>query len=209
MFNIGRATRCAQAISLHRCETHRNYVGEGEDERARLWKTIFILDRFVSSALGCPKLIHEKDCSTAIDQNDRNLDSLFSIHQIIGQTLDKLYRSSDLSSTAVDTILNRLGDWYSGLPAQLHEERAFDAGAEHMRILQVQLSYQYAVSLATRPFLVQEVKTSLSEGIAATVPQKPAPPYSQSCFSSAIHILDLIKRSKQISPLTRRNAFIR
>ncbi|RWA14239.1 hypothetical protein EKO27_g880 [Xylaria grammica] len=61
----GMAIRSAFALGLHREESLEVFQLEERLVRKSLWKTLFILDRFLSACLGRPTAISEEDCSNS------------------------------------------------------------------------------------------------------------------------------------------------
>jgi hypothetical protein len=61
----GMAVRSAFALGLHREETlsSKLFSVSEQIERRNLWRTLYVLDRFLSTTLGRPTAIRESDCS--------------------------------------------------------------------------------------------------------------------------------------------------
>ncbi len=57
------AVRSAFALGLHREETMCIFGGAEQSVRRNLWRTLFVLDRFLATSLGRPTAIRESDCS--------------------------------------------------------------------------------------------------------------------------------------------------
>ena len=59
----GMAVRSAFALGLHREETMCIFSGAEQMVRRNLWRSLYVLDRFLSASLGRPTSIRESDCS--------------------------------------------------------------------------------------------------------------------------------------------------
>src|SRR3954464_11984316 len=117
---IGMAVRSAYALGLHREETMNDFIFTQVQMtvRGNLWKTLFILDRFLAASLGRPTAISEDDCSCKImpdpdvaspltsggpslgSVHARSLDSCVRSCHVIGVTL-KVFSSRKISTSMV------------------------------------------------------------------------------------------------------------
>ncbi|CAK7237030.1 hypothetical protein SEUCBS140593_009820 [Sporothrix eucalyptigena] len=59
----GMAVRSAIAIGLHRNEAMVKLPQDEVELRCNLWKSLYVLDRFISAALGRPTAISDNDCT--------------------------------------------------------------------------------------------------------------------------------------------------
>src|SRR3978361_1304758 len=57
------AVRSAFSLGLHREETMCIFSTAEQSVRRNLWRSLFVLDRFLSASLGRPTAIRESDCS--------------------------------------------------------------------------------------------------------------------------------------------------
>ncbi|KAK3070381.1 hypothetical protein LTS18_015115, partial [Coniosporium uncinatum] len=60
---LGMAVRSAYALGLHREETMVIFSQEDRVARRNLWRSLFVMDRFLCCCLGRPPAISEEDCS--------------------------------------------------------------------------------------------------------------------------------------------------
>jgi hypothetical protein len=60
---LGMAIRSAYALGLHREETLVIFNTEDQAVRRNVWRTLFVMDRFLSCSLGRPPGISEDECS--------------------------------------------------------------------------------------------------------------------------------------------------
>ena len=63
---LGMAIRSAYALGLHREETLIIFSAEDQAVRRNVWRTLFVMDRFLSCSLGRPPGIAEEECSADI-----------------------------------------------------------------------------------------------------------------------------------------------
>ncbi len=77
---VGMAVRSAIALGLHRQETMAHYRGSALRARIHVWKSLYVLDRFIAASLGRPVAINEDDCTEA-PLKDAFLPHISPIHQ--------------------------------------------------------------------------------------------------------------------------------
>ncbi|RYP21183.1 hypothetical protein DL766_007994 [Monosporascus sp. MC13-8B] len=124
----GMAVRSAFALGLHREESMAIFNEAEVRVRKSLWRTLFILDRFLSACLGRPMGISDDDCSEDAfkppRQSTRSNDSLLSSEDegigsialsvmvqtcgIIGMTLKKVYSRRRISTMVAGEIADHL-----------------------------------------------------------------------------------------------------
>ncbi|RYP90435.1 hypothetical protein DL770_003467 [Monosporascus sp. CRB-9-2] len=124
----GMAVRSAYALGLHREESMVIFNETEVRVRKSLWRTLFILDRFLSACLGRPMGISDDDCSEDAfkphGQSARSNDSLLSSEDegigsialdvtvqtchIIGMTLKKVYSKRRISTMVAQEIADHL-----------------------------------------------------------------------------------------------------
>lgn len=144
--------------------------------RKNVWRSLFILDRFLAASLGRPMAISEDDCSenalessrgTAADEtvmagdtqttNSVALDAAVRSCFLIGATLKKVYSRGKVSTLVGQEITDRLEKWERDLHQSLHCRRMMDGPidpAEAIAILHVNLLHCHSVLLLTRPFFL-------------------------------------------------------
>ncbi|EPE10259.1 fungal specific transcription factor domain-containing protein [Ophiostoma piceae UAMH 11346] len=61
----GMAVRSAIALGLHRKEAMAHFKGFELNARRNIWKSLYVLDRFIAASLGRPSAINEDECTEA------------------------------------------------------------------------------------------------------------------------------------------------
>ncbi|KAI1433592.1 fungal-specific transcription factor domain-containing protein [Xylaria sp. CBS 124048] len=168
----GMAVRSAFALGLHREESMEVFPHEECSVRKRLWRTLFILDRFLSACLGRPTAISEEDCSdiefkttpcsSPMDGRPESthlaaLEAAVKSCQVIGMTLKRVYSKRKISTIVGQEIAASLETWNKELPASLHWRRLISRNidsTEGMAILHINLLHCHSVMLLTRPFFL-------------------------------------------------------
>ncbi|KAF2455787.1 fungal-specific transcription factor domain-containing protein [Lineolata rhizophorae] len=179
---LGMAVRSAYALGLHREETLVVFSRSQQVERRNLWRTLFVIDRFLSCSLGRPTAITEDECSgdtlrpsepSGEDQNGAS--NAFSFRQpsspaelgalaleaavrscsVIGTILKRVYHQRKISTRLAQEIADVCKQWPRALPPSLHWRQAADAHpAQGVAILHANLFYCHSIVLLTRPFFL-------------------------------------------------------
>ncbi|KAI0023273.1 fungal-specific transcription factor domain-containing protein [Xylariomycetidae sp. FL0641] len=176
---FGMAARSAFALGLHR-EESMNALFTPEEQRVRknLWRTLFVLDRFLAACLGRPTAISEDDCSdnvfkepsagstarrgsSAVDNAEAThmaaLEAAVKSCRVIGLTLKKVYSKRKISTAVAQEIADHLEDWSGELHHALHWKRLIGSPLEPTQgiaILHTNLLHCHSVMLLTRPFFL-------------------------------------------------------
>ena len=176
--------RSAFALGLHREETLVVFNSDGSAVRRNLWRSLFVIDRFLSTSLGRPTAISEEDCSgEALKSPDRageptraaasmvnftaanlnlspssvGLDAAVHSCHVIGDTLTKAYSKRRISTRVAQQIADKHKRWPSALHPTLHWKQALNKGtnaAQGIAILHVNLLYCHSIILLSRPFFL-------------------------------------------------------
>ncbi|KAI1823564.1 hypothetical protein F4861DRAFT_509862 [Xylaria intraflava] len=168
----GMAVRSAFALGLHREESMEIFQLEERSVRKRLWRTLFILDRFLSACLGRPTAISEEDCSDIEFQTTpcsspmsmcsesthlAALEAAVKSCQVIGMTLKRVYSKRKISTIIGQEIAAHLESWNRDLPPSLHWRQLISGpidSTQGIAILHVNLLHCHSVMLLTRPFFL-------------------------------------------------------
>lgn len=174
------AVRSAYALGLHREETMVIFGQDEQDARRNLWRSLFVMDRFLSFSLGRPVAISEDDCSgdtlrpaqpeehdtfgfdsafqTTINQGKTNASALEAAVRscsVIGRVLKEVYQQRKISTRLAQEIADVCKLWPKALAPQLHWRQAPSAcPSQGIAILHVNLFYCHSIILLTRPFFL-------------------------------------------------------
>ncbi|KAL7626305.1 hypothetical protein AAE478_003076 [Parahypoxylon ruwenzoriense] len=176
----GMAVRSAFALGLHREESMAIFSESECHIRRNVWRTLFILDRFLSACLGRPIAISEEDCSEhalepprAITADEPLMSDIVEVTSsvaldaavkscfLIGTTLKKVYSKRKVSTLVAQEIADRLEDWERELHQNLYCQRIAGGpidSAQAIAILHINLLHCHSVLLLTRPFFLYLLK---------------------------------------------------
>ncbi|KAK3990564.1 activator of stress genes 1 [Cladorrhinum sp. PSN332] len=232
---LGMAVRSAYALGLHREETMRDVIFTEAQmtERRNLWKTLFILDRFLAATLGRPTAISEDDSSMKIFSEDvaintiirnapgidpvhaRSLDSCVDTCRIIGETL-RVFSSRKISTTKVQEIIDDMPvGWDQDLQNALHRRysNATLRNESHgIASLHVSLMSLHSLILLTRQLFVMHnwmlVEQRSGKKKHPPIHESPMARFSEACVLASYQTIRLVKQARDEQYLPRRNPFI-
>ncbi|KAL2074526.1 hypothetical protein VTL71DRAFT_8304 [Oculimacula yallundae] len=230
----GMAVRSAFALGLHREESMGFFSGAEQSVRRNLWRSLFVLDRFLSTSLGRPTAIRESDCSgttlltgekapfpqapfpTAANANYTGPNavgleaSVRSCHAI-GVILEKVYSSRKISTKLAQEIANQCKGWSKALDPSLNHRQAHSASpSQGTAILHVHLLDCHSVILLTRPFLVflmykkYQSPGESSQRAQASRMEK----FAGACVVASTQSIALVQSARESGYLSQRNPFV-
>ncbi|KAI0475762.1 hypothetical protein GGR56DRAFT_434689 [Xylariaceae sp. FL0804] len=170
---FGIAVRTAYSIGVHRTEVNSRFGAETHIQRDRLWKSLRVLDLFLSISMGRPPATSDADCTVsyhcADDDESGEVDLLNASVQIflIGEGIVvEVYSRRKITLQLTDGISRQLREWSGRWLSPLRHiisEAPRHSSAVVVGACQVLSSYYYAVMLVSRPFLMYELVTRLPE----------------------------------------------
>ncbi|KAK7217927.1 hypothetical protein V2G26_005930 [Clonostachys chloroleuca] len=171
---FGVAVRAAHSIGVHRTEVNARFGPEIHRQRDRLWKSLRVVDLFLSASMGRPPSTSDVDCTVpykSLDQDgNENFDLLNASVQILlilECIVLEIYSRKKISLQLTEGISLQLRDWSSKWLQQLKNVIANmnepNSQADVVGACQVLSSYYYAVMLVSRPFLMYELVRRLSD----------------------------------------------
>ena len=189
---LGMAVRSAYALGLHREEALKFFGPEDQAARRNLWRSLFVMDRFLACSLGRPPAISEEECSgdslkpgepTISDElgfsnsfqgsADYNqtaayaLDAAVRSSSVIGTILKRVYQHRKISTRLAQEIADVCKLWPKMLAPTLHWRQYAAAGpSQGMAILHVNLFYCHSIVLLTRPFFLFILNSEAQRGPA-------------------------------------------
>lgn len=171
---FGTAVRAGYSIGIHRTEVNARFGPDIHRQRDRLWKSIRVVDLFLSSSMGRPPATSDVDCTVPYQSPDENveepvdlLNASVQIFLVLEGVVTEIYSRRKVSLQLTEGISLQLRDWSSRWLKQLKDivanpeaqDRAQASGA-----CQILATYYYAVMLVSRPFLMYELCRRLSDG---------------------------------------------
>ncbi|OTB08588.1 hypothetical protein M426DRAFT_7328 [Hypoxylon sp. CI-4A] len=226
---FGIASHTAFTLGLQR-EENSAIFGEPETRlRRNLWRTLFILDRFLAASLGRPILISEQDCSEhalepltkpQVDDlapggdmhsvSSMALDATVKSCYLIGTTLQKVYSQVKVSWLVAQEIADRLENWERGLHQNLHYRRittgTIDA-TQAVSILHVNLLHCHSILLLTRPFFLSLLKGACDDRVSQRFGSR-TEKFSQACVETSQRTIILARTALDAGYLPQCNPFV-
>ncbi|KAL6413121.1 positive regulator of put (proline utilization) [Ilyonectria robusta] len=204
---FGIAVRAAYAIGIHRTEVNARFGPDVHRQRDRLWKSLRVVDLFLSCSMGRPPATSDVDCTVPYHAEDNELDLLqasVQIFLILEGVVTEIYSRRKISLQLTEGISLQLRDWSLRWLKPLKDVLA-DPGihdqAQVSGACQILSTYYYAVMLVSRPFLMYELCQRLSDTSEASPGRSGASGklrLADACVDAASlmvdPILDLIER---------------
>ena len=170
---FGIAVRAAYSIGLHRTEVNARFGPVLHRHRDRLWKSLRVLDLFLSTSMGRPPATSGVDCTVSYQSLDNGgqevfdiLDASAQIFLIIESIVVEIYSRRKISLQLTEGISRQLREWSARWLQQVKSTAALPPSPDsipHINgAVQVMASYYYGVMLVSRPFLMYELQSRLS-----------------------------------------------
>ena len=202
--------------------------------RRNLWRSLFVLDRFLAASLGRPTAISEEDCpeesllapplatqQESLGAKDairsESLTSSVNTSHLIGRILKEIYSKRKTSTSLVSEMVSELDPSMRNSNSALDPRRLHDGGllAEHaIAILHAQLLSYHSVILLTRPcFLHLLIKTQKTQKISTSVPRCTGRAksrldiLSEACVATSTRTIHLLQAAHEHTFLSRSNPF--
>lgn len=224
--NLGIALRAAYAVGIHRKDANALFCGRERRARERVWKSLRMMDLFLSASLGRPPATSDYDYDIrddALPSGDSSGSStpeqqlsvaVISLCRIFERILTDVYMKQVISISVAESISNQHRAWVRSLPdvLKMQTERLDHKSMEDsLAAAHVFGSYYWSIILLTRPFLVYRV--------AQYVKNKPDPSdskngssrislFADACVYSALRGLDVVEELGRFSSLPRRLPFL-
>jgi hypothetical protein len=223
----GMAVRSAFALGLHRVsETMSIFKPDHVVVRRNLWRSLFVLDRFLAASLGRPTAISEDDCcgeslaapekpaAAGASMATGALDASVRSCQVIGQILKKVYSKRKISTKLALEIADSCKTWMSSLHPELHPSRARSnvTPIQGVAILHTNLLYYHSIILLTRPFFLYLFTKAQEEKMGS---HQTAPRFSsrmerfcEACVTASTYTIELVQTAFMGRYLPQRNPFV-
>ncbi|OIW33450.1 hypothetical protein CONLIGDRAFT_178633 [Coniochaeta ligniaria NRRL 30616] len=229
----GMAVRSAFALGLHRKEALPAVPVPQREIRRNLWKTLVILDRFLSASLGRPTAINEDDCSESLlDPSEapagsgeegasdmvvhvEGLNAVVRSSQAIGTILKRVYSKRKVTTALAQEIVDKTRGWSAKLHPDLHWKRAYRplTAGHGIALLHANLFQCHTTILLTRPFFLfmihktQAARMSGEPSSSGRVRSK-LEKFSSACVEVSNNSILLVQRAFQDNYLSQRNPFL-
>lgn len=169
---FGIAVRAAYSIGIHRTEVNQRFGDEQRHQRDNLWKSLRVVDLFLSTSMGRPPCTSDVDCTVPYRQVDSEGHEMFDILNasvqiflILEGIVLEVYTRRKITPQLTEGISRQLRDfsvrWLDQMKRVVSSPNE-SSMADVSGACQVLASYYYAVMLVTRPFLMYELYRRLS-----------------------------------------------
>ena len=221
------AARSAYSLGLHREETLTIFPPSEQHTRRQVWRSLFIMDRFLAVSLGRPPAIREGDCSgdalnppptsphpTPTDMKfyHSGLEAGVRGCHILSIIIKEVYSKRKVSTKIAQDIAERCRVWPKTLPPALHWRQASPGNPRQaILILHVNMLYCHAIILFTRPFFLYLLSAEMQR---KHINQNLEPrrgkteKFSEACVIAALHTISLIQTACEGGYLPMQNPFV-
>ncbi|KAK0716642.1 hypothetical protein B0T21DRAFT_65017 [Apiosordaria backusii] len=213
---FGLAARAALSIGVHRTAVNARFGPEIHRQRDRLWKSLRVVDLFLSTSMGRPPATSDVDCTVsyrAPEMGGRErfdlLNASAQIFLVIESVVVEVYSRRKISPRLTEGISTELREWSGQWLERLKEvvegntEGVVGAGMVN-GACQVLASYYYAVILVSRPFLMVELHRRLSDGYSSPTTTSGKSKLADACIDAAILMVEPIQDLIERGLMTRR-----
>ncbi|KGO43228.1 Aldolase-type TIM barrel [Penicillium expansum] len=225
--NLGIALRAAYAVGIHRKDANALFCGRERRARERVWKSLRMMDLFLSASLGRPPATSDYDYDTREDalvsgESQHHLTAeqqlsaaVISLCRIFERILTDVYMKQVISINVAETISNQHRAWVRILPTilRMQTERLEKKSMENsLAAAHVFGSYYWSIILLTRPFLIyrvaQYVKGKSDSSSDTRNGSSRISLFADACVYSALRGLDMVDDLSHYTSLPRRLPFL-
>jgi hypothetical protein len=228
----GMAVQTSYALGLHRIkEVTLVFSADEVVLRRNIWRSLFVLDRFMSASLGRPVGIHEEDCSegsvdapspmsrdaNGASQDDvgaKALDATVKTCQSIGEILRRVYSKRRISTKIAQEIF----DDYEKCPqipgSELDPRQLFSkhtTPSHGLSILHVNLFHCHSTILLLRPFflylIVKTMKSRPQIVRGHRRPRNKLDKFAEACVGASVRSIMLVSAAHRAGYLPHRDPF--
>jgi hypothetical protein len=227
--NLGIALRAAYAVGIHRKDANALFCSRERRARERVWKSLRMMDLFLSASLGRPPATSDYDYDIREDiiasgDQQRNLTpdkqlsaAVISLCRIFERILTDVYMKQVISINVAEAISNQHRTWVRTLPSVLKlQTESLDNKAmeDSLAAAHVFGSYYWSIILLTRPFLVYRVAQYVKGKADPNAPSDARNGssrislFADACVYSALRGLDVVDDLGRFESLPRRLPFL-
>lgn len=226
--NLGIALRAAYAVGAHRKDANALFCGREWRARERVWKSLRMMDLFLSASLGRPPATSDIDHDLREDampfsEQQQQLPpqeqlsvAVVTLSRIFERILTDVYMKQVISIHVAESISNQHRAWVRSLPVFLRmQTERLDSKTLESTLAAAHIfgSYYWSIILLTRPFLIYRVsqyvksKTGPSNTHIRSSNSRIAL-FADACVYSALRGLDIVDDLSKFTPLPRRLPFL-
>ncbi|CAD0108458.1 unnamed protein product [Aureobasidium uvarum] len=225
---FGIAVRAAFALGMHKSSTHALFDETEAGARRRIWKSVRVLDIFLSASLGRPPatsdLSMERDKDTTEEvahttSTDPFSNKVLALCNIFERIVIDVYMKKSVSTRLADSISCQYRDWTSDLPESLQLANLDSSEEDPEKLIKalaashIISAYHWSIILLTRPFLTFQIIKDMSragQNLANhdQVDQSSIKTYADACVDSSLRSLNIASTLMQYPSLPHRLPFI-
>jgi hypothetical protein len=233
---LGMAVRSAYALGLHREDTLVIFHPKEQAARRNLWKSLFVMDRYMALSLGRPSAIVHHELYTgpsakpSANGTDRSaysdslsfdqsatfaMDAAVMSCSVIGRILRDVYQQRKISTRVAQEIAQMCKEIPGKVAPFLKWPKPLPLDrSRSMAILHVNLLYIHSVVLLTRPFFIYVFNLEIQRKLYPTGPFpirrgfRRIEKFSEACVSAATHAVGLCQGAYKSGNLARRNPWV-
>ncbi|KFY76560.1 hypothetical protein V499_03851 [Pseudogymnoascus sp. VKM F-103] len=217
---LGMAIRSAYALGLHRKRSDFSFTAPEQRVRRNVWRSLYVMDCFLSAMLGRPNGIHCRDATDSLaagsdfgdlwTSSDDTLE-LASISAsvrascLVGDILSNIYADRKISTELAHAISNKFQACKDSLPTFLHWQN-IDLPDEDPKATLAQLhrvSDEIRALRETDGGLLSRQTHELPETDSAK-----SAPFQAACVRSALYTINAVQAALLKRALPRRDPFV-
>ncbi len=225
------AVRTSYALGLHREDPNSPFCGQEQLSRRKLWRSLFVMDRLLASALGRPVAIAEEECSedilnpkaTGLTRESHistnmicasGLEAACRSCHVIGLVLRKVYLQRRVSTILAQELADECKVWPANLPYFLHWKQASARNRRQaIAILHVNTMYCHSIILLSRPFFLYLLSDTLHRQMTGNHqgPQSSGgriAQFAHACLAASWHTIALIQNAYDGGYLSKIEPFV-
>lgn len=224
--NLGTALRAAYAVGIHRKDANALFCGRERRARERVWKSLRMMDLFLSASLGRPlatsDIDHDprEDAMPSAEQQQQQTPqeqlsvAVITLSRIFERILTDVYMKQVVSIHVAETISNQHRAWVRSLPVFLRmqterlDSKTLDGTLAAAHVFG---SYYWSIILLTRPFLIYRVSQYVNSKAGPTESRSSNSRialFADACVYSALRGLDIVDDLAKFTSLPRRLPFL-
>ena len=226
----GMAIRSAHALGVHREEVLIVFSEEEQEERRKLWRSLYVLDLFLSVSLGRPLAISGDDNSSDVLSTEKvpeqilgkpetrhvcaaALEATLRSSHVMTQILRKVYLPRKISIKEAQYLARECRSWPKKLAPFLSWRRAStDDVRQSIAILHCNLYYCHSVILLSRPFFLHLLSNEIQRerlklNIAKPRQHKEMNKFSAACMDACTHTIAITFTAFKAGYLARLDPF--
>ena len=214
---LGIAIRAAYALGLHRNDISALFESRERQTRERVWKSLRVLDIFMSASLGRPPATSEVDRGNVgweskdhvyedFEMGALHSSAMLRICFIFERILNEVYCRREVDVQLVNAISAQYRDWNMALDAGLDIEGLVEGETaissmglpQAIGLAHLKGSYYWSIILLTRPFLIFDVSSKIGKANGDARPTSPSKAanadtatLSEACIDAALRSVEV------------------